>query len=374
MKKVIITRSTGIIEDSRTIKLATELTNLGYDVTVLGWDRKNDHDQEKYVEVGEKSFKIEFFKEPSLYGGGLKNLNKMRKFNKWLKQKIKALPANTIIHACDFDTALPIYKICKKNNCKFIYDIFDFYCESHNLPFPLNLIIKKKELKVINNANCTVICSEQRVEQIKGSRPQKLVIIHNTPSMNGLELENTDINEKLKICFIGALTPDRLLDEILDNIPNRTEYDFLFGGVGVFEEKAKELAKTSENIKFLGKLPYSEVLKVEMGCDILFATYNPEIKNHKYSAPNKFYEAGCLCKPVIVCNNTGIDVLVKEHNTGLTCNYTAEDFFNKVDELNKDRDLLKRLAENGNKAYKKHFSWDIMRKRIEEMYKEISKY
>lgn len=342
MKNVVIIRSTSIYEDSRTIKLATMLTEFGYNVTVLGWDRKCEHLNEEVKKVNEKSFKIEFFKENCSYGAGIKNIFKMLKFHKWLKNKIKKLSEPTIIHTCDYDTAKPIYKIVK-NKHKLIYDIFDFYADTHYLPLGLNKIIKKEELNIINSADATIICTEQRIEQIKGSKPQNLTVIHNTPSFN-FNWKKNKPNVRLKICFIGALIQDRLLIEIMREIKNHPEYDFIFGGVGCFEEEIKKLASELDNVEYLGSMPYNKVLDIENACDVLFATYNPEVKNHRYSAPNKFYEAGCLSKPIIVCNNTGVDELVKQYNSGLCIDYSVVDFFEKLNVLNKNRQLLIKLG------------------------------
>jgi len=369
MKKVIIIRSTGIVEDSRTIKTITELAKLNYDVTVLGWDRKNQHQEREELEIDGNIVNLIYFKQDCVYGLGIKNIFKMLKFQKWIKKQIKNYPKGTIIHACDYDTAKPTYKLCK-NKYKLIYDIFDFYSDTHKLPFGIGKLIKKEEIKIINNADCTIICTEQRVEQIRGAKPKKLVVIHNTPNIDNFDISH-NVNEKLKVCFIGALTPDRLLLEILTEAQNHPEYEFVFGGLGYYEDKVKELSSSSKNIKYLGQLKYQEVLTEESKCDILFATYNPEIKNHKYSAPNKFYEAGALSKPVIVCKNTGIDESVSKHNMGLVCKYDAKDFFEKIDKLNSNRDLLKTLGKNGRKAYLENFSWKIMSQRIRELYKNL---
>ena len=369
-QKVVITRSTGIVDDSRTIKLAKELCSLGYDVDVLGWDRKNQHASHETIEVGDGVINISFFKQPSVYGSGLKNIFKLLKFQKWLKNNLKKYLPKTIVHACDYDTGNPALKVCKKKDFKLVYDIFDFYTDCHKIPFGLGKFIRKQEIKVINNADCTIICTEQRVEQIKGSKPKKVVVIHNTPKFD-LDIQNRQENKNLKVCFIGALLPDRLIGEILQEIPNN-KIDFVFGGNGPFEDEINKLAQNNSNVEYVGQQPYDKVLEIENGCDVLFATYNPEINNHKFSAPNKFYEAGCLSKPIIVCKNTGIDKLVKEYNTGLVCDYSAKDFFEKLNELNNNKDLIKELGKNGLIAYNNNFSWEIMKERIKSVYCSLS--
>lgn len=369
-KNIAILRSSSVFEDSRVTKWATELTSQGYNVQLIYWDRKNEH-------LGQSEFKLPngisvpvlAYEKKCSYGAGFKNLFKMLGFHNWLKRQVKKLPSGTIVHACDYDTAKPISKLCGEKY-KLVYDIFDFYVESHNLPKPLEKIVRKGEISVINRADATVICSEQRVEQIKGSAPKNLAIIHNTPNLT-IAPKDCNPGEKLKVCFIGSLGYDRLLLEIVDKITDDLPFDFVFGGIGVYADKIKELSEKHKNVTYLGSMPYAEVLKIESECDVLFATYNPEIKNHKYSAPNKFYEAGCLQKPVIVCKDTGIDKLVDEHKTGLTIKYNADEFVEALKNLSSDRALYKSLAKNGREAYEKHFSWQIMSERIQKLYKSL---
>lgn len=370
MKTIVILRSQSIPEDSRVTKWIGELVRLGYTVKALGWDRMDKYNASETLDVNGTSVDIKYFKQPCTFGGGMKNLKKMISFQRWLKGELNSLNGDIIIHACDYDTGRVAGKICKRKGFKLVYDIFDFYTDSHHLPFPLNVIVRHKEIRLINSADATVICTEQRQAQIVGSKPKKLVVIHNTPTFNVSNYENK-INDRLKVCFIGSLGYDRLILEIMEEIKNHPQYDFVFGGLGAYAEECKRLAETLPNVAYLGSMPYSQVLDVEKDCDVLFATYNPVIKNHKYSAPNKFYEAGCLIKPIIVCKDTGIDEIVAQYGTGLIIDYSAKDFFDKLDQLNADRNLLRRLGENGHKAYNEHFSWKIMAKKIKELYENL---
>lgn len=373
MKKVVILRSSNVFQDSRCTKWINELLGLDYEVTVLCWDRKCEREAFEEMSVNNGTAKVFFFNKKCSMGGGMKNLFKMISFQAWIRSKILKLEPGTIVHACDFDTAYPIYKLCQRNKLKLIYDIFDFYVDCHKLPRLLIKHFRNAELKIINKADATVICTEQRVEQIKGSKPKKLYVIHNTPNLTCEATDSEQNTGRLKVCFIGSLGYDRLLLELISAIPNHPEYDFVFGGVGTYENQCKEASEINKRVKYLGSMTYDKVIKEESKCDILFATYNPDIPNHRFSAPNKFYEAGALSKPVIVCNNTGVDVLVKKYNTGLCIDYNVEQFFSALDHLDKDRDLLKTLGENGNKAYNEFFSWNVMSNKIKDLYDEIDK-
>lgn len=365
-KNVIIARSTSIFNDSRTIKLINELLEMNYNVYILGWDRENTYNKIEYYHNNNKTAKIFFFKKQCPYGGGVKNIFKMILFQIWLRIKLLKLPNNSIIHACDYDTASPLFK--SKGKRKFIYDIYDYYCESRNMPKFLKFYFKINENYIIDHADSVIICSEYRINQIKNTHPKDLVVIHNTPDLPNLKLKNKP-HKKLRIAYIGVLDNSRLVDKILLESHKYSNIEFYIGGSGKFADTVKTLSSKQNNIIFYGPLPYSDVLKIENSCDLLFATYDPAIPNHKYSAPNKFYEAGALSKPIIVCNNTGIDSLVKKYNSGICINYDVNEFYECITSL--DYELINRLGKNGKDAYEKYFSWNIMKNRLINLYKEI---
>ncbi len=370
--KILIIRSTSIIKDSRTIKYINEFLDLGYQVEVLGWDRKNEYDPlYKYCYNG-KEANIYYFKEEAPYGVGIKNIPKFIKFKNWLKKQIKARDDNYIIHACDYDVASTAIKY--KKNKKFVYDIFDYFAESRKLPNILKSYFKRKENAIINKADAVVICTEQRKQQIAAAKPKKIYIIHNTPNISLERFEfNLKSNEKgkIKVAYVGVLGESRLLKELLGEIKNYPQVELHIGGVGLYEEDVKKAEKELTNVFYYGSMPYEDVLKLESKCDILFATYDPRIPNHRYSAPNKFYEAAALSKPIIVCKNTGVDEAVEKYKMGMAINYDAKMFFDTIVKIGNDKNAMIKYGENGKDAYDKYFSWQKMKEEIKKLLKYI---
>lgn len=372
--KVVVIRSTAIFKDSRTTKLINELLNLGAEVKVLGWDRLDEYNRFEEIKTESGTAKIELYKQPCPYGGGLKNLFKSMKFQNWVKKKLRELDDDYIIHACDFDTAKPAFRA--KKGKKFINDIFDYFSESREMPKLLKSIVNRCENKIINNADAVVICSEQRMKQIKECKPKKLYVVHNTPNMDMKSVSNDNSmleNNNFKVAYVGVLAEHRLIREILEESKNHLDIEFHIGGIGQLAEFVKGLSKIQSNIIYHGSMQYGEVLKLEQNCDVLFATYDPSIKNHKFSAPNKFYEAGALEKPIIVCKSTGVDELVEKEDCGLAIDYSAVQFFDAIIRLKNDKELYKKLSRNGNIAYNERYSWQIMSEVIRNMYYEVDK-
>src|SRR5699024_8777049 len=99
-------------------------------------------------------------------------------------------------------------------------------------------------------------------------------------------------------------------------------------------------------------------------CDVMFAMYDPTVPNHKYSAPNKVYEAMMLGLPIIVAKGTGIDSLVKTERIGFAIDYSEEEFSNTIQYLINNKKVLEQFKSNSREAFSE-YSWTVMKKRVE---------
>jgi len=372
-KKVIFLRSTSIINDSRASKEINTLVRNGFEVIVLGWDRDGFAvNQPEKV----KEYKLKFFKKKATYGGGIKNLFSLLLFQIWLFFKLTInISKYSIIHSFDIDTAIPAKIVAKIGRKKLVYDIFDYYVHSHKVPVKIEQKIEKAEIGVINKADVTIICNEGRYKQIEKANPKKVIVIHNTPNIpENFEKEVSVIknnSNKVKIAYVGILQGNRLLEELSEEMKNEKDIELHIGGFGRLAEVFENQEKEQENVFFYGKMKYNDVLKLESECDILFATYNPEIKNHKFSAPNKIYEAMALGKPIIVCEDTGVDKIIKENNLGQAIPYDGKEMIRAIKEITSNNDLMKEISKNAKSLYENKYSWKIMENSLMSTYKEL---
>lgn len=370
-KKICIIRSNQVRPDSRVEKEAWSLKNMGYNVHILAWDRDtNVYETDEFIEVAGVKIPITRLGHKATFGEGFKNLKAYLGFQfhmrKWLRRN-----KFDVVHACDFDTAFFSQGIVRRNKEKFVFDIFDFlYGEPQNF---MERCVKKAQLNIINRADATIICTEERQKQIVGSNPKKLVVVHNTPAsvQIGSLSKTIESTDKVKIAYIGILQDYRLLKEITEVVADSKDIEFHIGGFGKYEGYFLEMAKKHKNIFFYGCLSYDRTLALEKQCDVMLAIYDPSIENHRFAAPNKFYEALFLGKPVIMVKGTGMSQIVETQNLGVVIEYSKNGFIDGVNSLIARRDEWSDMSLRMKKLYDQKYSWYEMEKRLEELYEHL---
>lgn len=372
---IVFLRSNPVNPDSRVEKEVYSLKKSKYNVMIIGWDREDNYKVKKDI-LNVSGQEIEIFRIGirASYGEGKKNLIPFIKFQffilKWLVFNRKKYE---IIHACDFDTAFTanFSRIFTKK--KLVFDIFDYLStDANNLP---KKILKKMEDNIINKATAVIICTEKRKEQIRGTKPHNLTIIHNTPHIDIKNINNNCFvfNQKntIKIAYVGILQDFRLLLEMAEVIAKNAEYELHIGGFGKYHNYMQEMSVKYDNIYYYGKLTYEQTLSLENQCDIMVAIYDPNIGNHIYAAPNKFYESLMLGKPLIMVKNTGMSDVIEKNHIGVCIEYSAQSFETGLQEIVKVKNQWVNMSNKMKEIYREEYSWNVMEDRLIKLYRKI---
>lgn len=366
-KTIAYIRTTNIYDDSRATKEITTLADNGYDVVVLGWNRNGKALEKCRAIFTSGSISFRFFNVLLPQGIGLKNLDKLVSWNKWISNELKSISQLSAVHACNLDGAYAAYRFCLKKNVPLVYDIYDYYIDSHHIPNMLCSFVERLEIQIINFAACTIICTEERREQIQKSHPNKVVVIHNSPDVNFEESDKAEYD----YVYCGSLCDRRLIKEILSEYAVNSDLRIAFAGNDIYQENANNVSQQYSNFEYYGTIPYTEVIELEKKSKVLSAIYEPTIRNHRLCAPNKFYEALALGKPLIVCEGTGIDKVVKDNCLGMVISYDAKDFYSALRRLINNPDEMREMGNRGRKLYKEKYSWSIMKERLISAYSSI---
>lgn len=289
----------------------------------------------------------------------------------WLLRHGKAFDA---FHAFDLDAGFPALLAAKLHRRPLIYHIADFYTDSRpGIPGKLKGLVRSLEFFVIARAALTIICTEERAKQIEGSKPRKLLVIHNSPICQPeIPTSPRRGDSRLHLCYVGSLEEKRFIRSALEVVARDPRVQLTIAGMGTLEKFVEEASGRHPNINYLGRVSYQEALQLYSACDLMFAVYDPAVPNHRYSAPNKVYEAMMLGKPLIVAKNTGFDVLIEKEGIGLGIEYSQQAFQQALDNCLANPDVLKEMGKRAKKIYAK-YSWSAMRERLLQAYKEIEK-
>ncbi len=374
--KICIIRNAEARTNAGMLRIVDALTHGGHEPVLLSRNRHTRTFSAKII-TSQLSFNQSVVNHEiqlaDVTGRGLKNIFPLIIFQVrvllWLFRHGKAFDA---VHAFDLDAGFPALLAAKLYRRPLVYHIADFYADSRpGIPGKLKGLVRSLEFYVIARAALTIICTEERVKQIEGSRPRKLLVIHNSPVYQP-EIQPAPYrkNSRLHICYVGSLEEKRFIKQALEVVSRDTRVQLTIAGMGNLEKYVEDVAGRYSNIDYLGRVSYQEALRLYSACDLMFAVYDPAVPNHRFSAPNKVYEAMMLGKPLIVAQNTGFDALIEEEGIGLSIEYSRQDFRQALDNCLANPQILKEMGQRAKKIYAK-YSWPTMRERLLQAYAEI---
>lgn len=369
---IVFVRTSGIYYDSRASKEILSLVEGGYTIEVIGWDRTGVSLEKSKAAFSDVLENVSFrFFDLQISHLGIRNTDKLIRWMRYVKKELADICRRkkiVAIHACDFDTGFAVTKIAKRKKIHLIYDIYDYYCDSHSMPRSIRGIVANLEDRIINSADATIICTEERREQIRNAHPSKVVVIHNSPDIDETD---EDIPKEFDYVYCGTLAGGRLIKEILETYEQHSKVRMVFGGDGEFADLCRRLDNEYENFKYFGVIPYSKVLELERKSKVISAIYDPSIRNHRLCAPNKFYEALAIGVPVIVCKGTGIDSIVENEKIGDVINYNAEEFYQSLEKILRDDEASRQISKRSREIYNNQYRWKYMKDKLISLYKEL---
>jgi glycosyltransferase involved in cell wall biosynthesis len=378
--RLVICRSNPIAPDPRVEKEARTLSQAGHDVTVIGWDRTGKLPQKDKIQ-GISCIRLPIKAE---YAAGMLNLPQLLRWQ-WglLIWLVRHRHEYDLIHACDFDTIIPAL-VCRTIwHKKVVYDIFDFYADHlRATPEWIKKAIRAIDLRCVSIADAVILADDSRWEQIQGSQPRRSAVIYNSPEdhpfspQDGKSTDQTfsqrPDNSLLHIVYIGLLQVERGLFELLIVLRRHPQWSLALAGFGGDEVHVLEQLQDMPNTSWHGRISYQESLQLSSAADTLIATYDPTIPNHRYSSPNKVFEAMMLGKPIIVAQDTNMDRIINQAKCGLVVKYGDEsDLESALLRLETEPELCQRLGANGRKSYESTYSWKIMQDRLLKLYAEL---
>jgi glycosyltransferase involved in cell wall biosynthesis len=371
--RVVFLRSNPIDPDPRLAKSATSLVKAGYEVTALGWDRfGNSLVNEELGGVHIVRLAIR-----AAYGTGMQNLPALIRWQwgaaRWLFRHRRQFE---VLHACDFDTVIPALLMKLFFSKKVVYDIYDFYADHlRSTPAWIKDLIRYVDKRCIGWVDGVILVDDVRREQIAGTTPKHITVIYNVPQDQVMGPGASGEGPRkpgYSLAYVGLLQVERGLLEILEVLERHPDWSLDLAGFGGDETTIQAKAGNLGNVHWHGRISYQRALELSGAADVLFATYDPAIENHRFASPNKVFEAMMLGKPVVVARNTNVDRLIERYQCGLVVDYgDVAGLERALTSLYEDHELRSRLGQNARQAYESTYHWAEMETRLFNLYASL---
>ncbi|NHI94809.1 MAG: glycosyltransferase WbuB [Candidatus Lokiarchaeota archaeon] len=366
-------------------KTAESLSNKGYDVSIIAWDRTGE--EKKYIKTNNYKIINISIKQRST--------NILFMFLYFVYFLIKALIYSIklkfdIIHCYNFDV-LPIGIINKKlRKKKLVYDAAELYGEmlkTINVPKIIPYIVYLFEFRLARFSDLNITVNHLIKKYLLYKGVNNVVDTMNCPIMTGWEAnansvkeirKNLNIEDKFVVGFYGTLTYYRGLEELIKSaeIISKTNYDiqFLIIGRGLLKNKLQNIVKIKklENIKFLDYVPYEIIPNYVSATDLQCILNSPKLEVCHIGNPNRFFESIYLGRPLLVSNFGTLKYLIDEIKCGMTVNpEDPNDIAEKIITLYKDPDARKKMGEFGVKAAKEIYNWESQSIKFLQEYEKL---
>lgn len=295
----------------------------------------------------------------------------------------KALVVDADIYHFHDPELLPIGLKLKRREKKVIFDSHEFYGEQINhkgyIPYILrtltSAIYKKYEAFVCRRIDAVIQICTLNGEDYFERRAKKTIFITNTPLLQKMETKNVNSNiSKDFVVHIGSLNYSRGITHIikasaLANVP------LILVGNFSSEKYKKELELLDEysNVHYKGYVNQEHIKKF---FDESFAGLSTLLNVGQYpmidTFPTKVYDYMSAGLPVIISETSFAKHMIEKYKMGLLVDpNNINDIANAILFLKNNKEIAMQMGENGRKAYKNEFNWQIEEKKLIELYKSL---
>lgn len=305
-KTVILSVINDISTDQRVHRIASTLSDWGFEVLVVGRKLPNSpplpvhpyqtHRLRCFWHKG-KLFYLEFT---------------LRLFFFLLFRRADVYTAN------DLDTLLPNYLIARFKHKRLVYDAHELFTEVPELihrPFTRKiwLILEQWLMPHVDNF---MTVNEGLAEVYQERYAKTAVIVRNVPFYKQI---NDYTHKQPILIYQGALNVGRGIELMIETMILLPEYQLWIIGDGDIKNHLHLLAReknVSNQLRFFGKLPFSELHALTTQARIGFSLEEDLGANYRLATPNKIYDYIQAEIPVIVSDLPLMKQIVQKWRVG----------------------------------------------------------
>lgn len=367
-KRAIVSVINDLVTDQRVHRTCLTLTENGYDVLLIGRERKSS------LPMPQRPYSVKRMKLIFETGVPFYIEFQLHLFKELLFRKADLLFAN------DLDTLLPNYLTSILKLKPLIYDSHEYFTGVPELQknhlkrwtwkLLERLIVPKLEFMFTVNSSIAKLYHDEYGIGVKVMRNLPL-LRQTTTTKTKKELALPE--DKSIILLQGAgINVDRGAEEAVEAMQFVNNAILLIIGGGDAIENLKTLAQKlhlEEKVKFLPKQPLEELMNYTSIADIGLTLDKDTNINYRYSLPNKLFDYIHAGVPVLASPLVEVKNVIDEYSVGeCIASHEPKAIADKINSMLSDKQKLALYKANALKA-KELLCWDKEKKALEEVLK-----
>ncbi len=311
-KKIIVSVTNDLVTDNRVHKICTSLTNMGFDILLVGRKLK-DSLPVKNRPYATKRMRQIFNKGPLFYAEYNKRLFLFLLFSKvdvLLSNDLDSLPAN--------------YLISKIKNKKLVFDSHEYFTEVPELtnrPI-IQKIWKTIEKQIVPKLKYAYTVCNSIAELFFKEYGVKFEVVRNIPkAWKELQIpKELKLNTSKKIIiYQGAINIGRGLPQVISAMQFiENALLVIVGGGDICDELKKQVTDLhlEQKIVFVGRMPIEQVKYYTAQADLGLSIEEDIGLNYRFALPNKLFDYIQAHVPVMVSNLPEMANIVNQYQIG----------------------------------------------------------
>ncbi len=373
-KRALVSVSNDLFSDQRVDKVCNSLTNMGFEVLLVGRQYKDSPllSQRKYKT---KRVSLLFRKGAAFYA----------EFNTRLFFLLLFIKCDILV-SNDLDTLFPNYLISKIRRKKLVYDSHEYFCgvpELIHRPFVQNCWRRIEKFCVPHLTE--MITVNQSIADLYDKeypeRTNKVRVVRNIPTSEKPLITETrhslGLSEEKKLLILqgSGINVDRGSEELvaaMEMVDDNALLLIIGKGDAVPALKRQVNEKNlSHKVLFIDRVSPDKLFNYTYHADIGFSLDKDTNINYRFSLPNKIFDYMKAETPVIVSNLPEIAKVVKETEIGLIiADHRPKTIADSINMLLRDEMLLMKFKSN-TKIAAKNYTWENEEKVLNDIYRKL---
>lgn len=219
-----------------------------------------------------------------------------------------------------------------------------------------------------------IVTATPHIKEIFDCRNKNTVNINNYPLLEERAYRVPSEKQERVICYVGGITKERGIFEILKAIEGTNITLYLAGSIS-----PKSLTDTLErlpgwkNVVYVGNVSRNEVYSILSAAHAGLCIFHP-IKNHIYSLPNKIFEYMNAGIPLVASRFPAWEELLKDTDNALFIDpLNPAEIRKAMETLLSNPEKSREMGKRGQRAVKEKYNWENEQYKLINFYKNILK-